>query len=47
MSGTGTCYPYKRARSECDAGEELGYISYPLLGGGSDRTYGFCYPDGR
>ncbi|KFE72089.1 hypothetical protein [Hyalangium minutum] len=46
-SGTGTCYPYKRARSECGAGEELGYISYPLPGGGSDRTYGFCYPDGR
>jgi hypothetical protein len=46
-SGHGTCFPYTRARSECGAGEELGFVSYPLSNGGSDRTYGFCYPDGR
>ncbi|WP_161606538.1 hypothetical protein [Myxococcus xanthus] len=37
---------YTRARSDCGPGEELGYVSYPLAGGGYDRTYGFCYPDG-
>ncbi|MFP2912950.1 hypothetical protein ACLESD_49685 [Pyxidicoccus sp. 3LFB2] len=46
-SGTSVCYRYARARSECGAGEELGYVNYPLASGGSDRTYGFCYPDGR
>ncbi|MCP3137005.1 hypothetical protein [Pyxidicoccus xibeiensis] len=45
--GQYTCYRYARARSECAAGEELGFVNYPLSGGGSDRTYGFCYPDGR
>ncbi|WP_233261855.1 hypothetical protein [Vitiosangium sp. GDMCC 1.1324] len=42
----GTCYRYARARSECGAGEELGYVSYPLADGGRDNTYGWCYPDG-
>lgn len=42
-----TCHRYARARSECGAGEELGYIYYPLSGGGGDRGYGFCYFDGR
>ncbi|WP_164012811.1 hypothetical protein [Pyxidicoccus trucidator] len=46
-SGTSVCYRYARARSECGPGEELGYANYPLASGGSDRTYGFCYPDGR
>jgi hypothetical protein len=46
-SGNSVCYRYARARSECGPGEELGYVSYPLAGGGSDRTFGFCYPDGR
>ncbi|WP_246357504.1 hypothetical protein [Pyxidicoccus fallax] len=46
-SGNWKCYRYARARSECGAGEELGYVNYPLSGGGSDRGYGFCYPDGR
>lgn len=46
-SGTATCYRYARARSDCGPGEELGYVSYGRPGGGSDRTYGFCYPDGR
>ncbi|WNG57285.1 hypothetical protein F0U59_22820 [Archangium gephyra] len=45
-AGHGTCYRYTRARSECGAGEELGFVSYPLPGGGFDRTYGWCYPDG-
>ncbi|QQR44649.1 hypothetical protein JKA73_00375 [Myxococcus xanthus] len=45
-TGRGTCFPYTRARSDCGPGEELGYVSYPLAGGGYDRTYGFCYPDG-
>ncbi|WP_245815067.1 hypothetical protein [Cystobacter ferrugineus] len=45
-SGHGTCYRYARARSECGAGEELGYISYPLANGGADNTSGWCYPDG-
>ncbi|MCE9669835.1 hypothetical protein LY474_18725 [Myxococcus stipitatus] len=44
--GLGECQPYRRARSECAAGEELGYMSYPLAGGGFDRGYGFCYHDG-
>ncbi|WP_255424800.1 hypothetical protein [Corallococcus sp. CA053C] len=38
--------PYARARSDCGAGEELGFIGYPLAGGGYDRTTGWCYPDG-
>lgn len=45
-SGHGTCFRYARARSECGPGEELGFVSYGRPGGGSDRTYGFCYPDG-
>jgi|SRR5215217_1737162 len=45
-TGRGTCYPYERARSDCGPGEELGYMSYGRAGGGFDRTYGFCYPDG-
>ncbi|WNG24367.1 hypothetical protein F0U62_10355 [Cystobacter fuscus] len=45
-SGRGTCYRYARARSECGAGEELGYVSYPLANGGTDNTSGWCYPDG-
>ncbi|WP_164018539.1 hypothetical protein [Pyxidicoccus trucidator] len=45
-TGRGVCHRYARARSECGAGEELGYVNYPLSGGGSDRTYGFCYVDG-
>lgn len=45
-SGHGTCFRYARARSECGAGEELGFVSYPLANGGFDRTYGWCYPDG-
>lgn len=43
--GTGICYPYERARSHCGAGEELGFVSYPLTGGGFDRTYGWCFPN--
>ncbi|MFP2927417.1 hypothetical protein ACLESO_19900 [Pyxidicoccus sp. 3LG] len=46
-SGPATCYRYARARSECGPGEELGYVNYGRGAGGSDRTYGFCYPDGR
>ncbi|MCP3098503.1 hypothetical protein LZ198_06380 [Myxococcus sp. K15C18031901] len=42
-----TCHRYARARSDCGPGEELGYIYYPLVGGGGDRGYGFCYHDGR
>lgn len=45
-TGHGTCLRYARARSECGAGEELGFIGYPLSGGGYDRTTGWCYPDG-
>nr|WP_245591575.1 hypothetical protein [Cystobacter fuscus] len=45
-SGRGTCYRYARARSDCGAGEELGYIAYPLANGGTDNTSGWCYPDG-
>ncbi|WP_163998772.1 hypothetical protein [Pyxidicoccus caerfyrddinensis] len=45
-SGRGVCRRYARARSECGPGEELGYVSYGRPGGGNDRTYGFCYPDG-
>jgi hypothetical protein len=39
-----TCHPYTRARSDCGPGEELGYVYYPLSGGGIDRTYSYCYP---
>lgn len=45
-TGKGTCLRYTRARSECGPGEELGYMNYPLAGGGSDLGYGFCYHDG-
>lgn len=43
-TGSGRCYPYRRARSQCAVGEELGFVTYPLAGGGFDRTYGFCFP---
>ncbi|WP_375743773.1 hypothetical protein NR800_00215 [Corallococcus interemptor] len=46
LNGQTKCQPYKRARSECGPGEELGFINYPLSGGGYDRTTGWCYPDG-
>ncbi|WP_224366434.1 hypothetical protein [Hyalangium versicolor] len=45
-TGFGTCFKYERARSDCGSGEELGFVGYPLSGGGYDRTYGWCYPDG-
>ncbi|WP_431603504.1 hypothetical protein [Corallococcus macrosporus] len=45
-SGQATCLRYARARSDCGAGEELGYVNYPLSGGGYDRGSGFCYHDG-
>ncbi|MBU8899965.1 hypothetical protein KRR26_30595 [Corallococcus sp. M34] len=45
--GHGTCFRAARARSACGAGEELGYIGYPLANSGYDRSYGFCYPDGN
>ncbi|RKG89975.1 hypothetical protein D7V88_11890 [Corallococcus terminator] len=45
-TGHGTCLRYARARSDCGAGEELGFIGYPLSGGGYDRTTGWCYADG-
>ncbi|WP_244227212.1 hypothetical protein [Corallococcus aberystwythensis] len=45
-SGVSTCLAYTRARSECGPGEELGYVNYPLSGGGYDRGSGFCYHDG-
>ncbi|MCE9672667.1 hypothetical protein LY474_33150 [Myxococcus stipitatus] len=41
-----TCVPYHRARSECAPGDGFGYMAYPLVGGGWDRSYGFCYDDG-
>jgi hypothetical protein len=46
--GTGPtkCYRYARARSDCGPGEELGFVNYPLSGGGYDRGTGWCYPDG-
>lgn len=46
INGESLCRRYARARSECGPGEELGYIGYPLSGGGYDRTTGWCYPDG-
>lgn len=46
IGGQTLCRPYTRARSECGPGEELGFINYPLSGGGYDRTTGWCYPDG-
>ncbi|EPX61528.1 hypothetical protein D187_010147 [Cystobacter fuscus DSM 2262] len=46
-SGYGTCYRYARARSECGASEELGFISYPLANGGFDRTYGWLSRRGQ
>ncbi|WP_338279771.1 hypothetical protein [Corallococcus caeni] len=45
-SGQATCLRYARARSDCGAGEELGFVNYPLSGGGYDRGSGFCYHDG-
>ncbi|NNB84056.1 hypothetical protein HI292_00550 [Corallococcus exiguus] len=46
LNGQTKCQPYTRARSECGPGEELGFINYPLSGGGYDRTTGWCYHDG-
>jgi hypothetical protein len=45
-TGPSKCQRYARARSDCGPGEELGFINYPLTGGGYDRSTGWCYPDG-